>query len=247
MLFRSTIITGEPVPAPPSLRDLRIGVPSASYWEREDVDRGLAKCMQEAFARLGDAGARLVEVDLDELVSIGDDLALAFASGDRDRRAAEWLAQRAPTVTLQELYYGRATSTRAASRPELSQDARSELRSKAARRYADVFRSTGIVAIAFAPEPTPAPPIQPAGDSPDDQVEVNGRFTTRAILTRNTWWGARLGAPGLVLPAGLTAGLPVGLELEGMPGDDSRLLALGMAVENLLGLLPPPPFVHKIV
>jgi len=49
------------------------------------------------------------------------------------------------------------------------------------------------------------------------------------------------GIPGLSLPAGLTkAGLPVGLELDGPVGSDLRLLALGMAIETTLGVLPPP-------
>jgi mandelamide amidase len=35
-------------------------------------------------------------------------------------------------------------------------------------------------------------------------------------------------------------GLPVGLELDGPLGSDRRLLAIGVAFEQLLGPLPPP-------
>jgi mandelamide amidase len=43
------------------------------------------------------------------------------------------------------------------------------------------------------------------------------------------------------LPAGLSQqGLPVGLELDGLAGHDSELLGLGIAVERVLGPLPPP-------
>jgi len=46
---------------------------------------------------------------------------------------------------------------------------------------------------------------------------------------------------GLSLPAGLTkSNLPVGLELDGPVGSDRRLLAIGMAIEIALGVLPPP-------
>jgi mandelamide amidase len=47
----------------------------------------------------------------------------------------------------------------------------------------------------------------------------------------------------LSIPAGLTRdGLPVGLEIDGLPGEDDRLLSLGMAIEAVLGPLPPPTF-----
>ncbi|MEH3085710.1 MAG: hypothetical protein PGN26_04090 [Xylophilus ampelinus] len=44
------------------------------------------------------------------------------------------------------------------------------------------------------------------------------------------------------LSGSLTAsGLPAGLEFDGPVGSDERLLAIGMAVEALLGRLPTPP------
>jgi mandelamide amidase len=45
----------------------------------------------------------------------------------------------------------------------------------------------------------------------------------------------------LVIPAALNReGLPVCLELDGPTGSDSRLLAIGRRVEEVLGHLPPP-------
>jgi hypothetical protein len=40
-------------------------------------------------------------------------------------------------------------------------------------------------------------------------------------------------------------GLPIGLEFDMMIGEDSRLLGLGMAVENVLGVLPPPAMTQR--
>jgi Asp-tRNA(Asn)/Glu-tRNA(Gln) amidotransferase A subunit family amidase len=37
-----------------------------------------------------------------------------------------------------------------------------------------------------------------------------------------------------------TAGLPVGLELDGPAGSDRRLLGIGLALETLVGRLPAP-------
>jgi indoleacetamide hydrolase len=36
--------------------------------------------------------------------------------------------------------------------------------------------------------------------------------------------------------------LPVGFEIDGLPGGDGQLLRLGMAIETVLGALPPPTF-----
>lgn len=38
----------------------------------------------------------------------------------------------------------------------------------------------------------------------------------------------------------LTSGLPIGLEFDGPAGSDRKLLALGLAVEGVLGRLPAP-------
>ena len=50
------------------------------------------------------------------------------------------------------------------------------------------------------------------------------------------------GLPGLTIPAGLgpTTGLPVGISLDGPRGSDERLLAIGIAIEHVLGRTPPP-------
>ena len=49
------------------------------------------------------------------------------------------------------------------------------------------------------------------------------------------------GLPGIVLPAGLSKeGLPVSIELDGPTGNDREILAIGLAVEQVLGSLPAP-------
>jgi len=35
------------------------------------------------------------------------------------------------------------------------------------------------------------------------------------------------------------------MQLQGMPGDDSRILGLGIEIEKVLGRLPPPTFKHE--
>jgi mandelamide amidase len=60
-------------------------------------------------------------------------------------------------------------------------------------------------------------------------------------LARNVDPGSNAGLPGLSVPASLSAsGLPVGLEIDGLPGADRKILAIGLTLEAILGRLPGP-------
>ena len=87
------------------------------------------------------------------------------------------------------------------------------------------------------PTPLPAAPI---GD--DETVALNGeRVPTFPTFIRNTSPGSVAGIPGISIPAAMTAaGLPLGLELDAAEGADARLLAVAMALEQVLPKLPAP-------
>ena len=60
-------------------------------------------------------------------------------------------------------------------------------------------------------------------------------------MIRNTDPGSNAGIPGLSLFAGMTtSGLPIGLEIDGSVGSDTKLIGLGRAIEEVLGSAPPP-------
>jgi mandelamide amidase len=238
------------VPTLGGLRGVRIGIPRAAFfWE--DLDRDVAQVMETVLAKLRDAGARLIDVDLHEVIQL--DLQLkTLGSGSGDDTFVKWLAEHVPGVTLQDVIAqirskdvkaSRLARLQAGAPPDLSPQARADLRAKLMREYARVFHSTGIVALAFPTVPIPAPLIRPDGDVPGQQIELNGKSIAYIdVIARNTYFGSRQGAPGLSIPAGLTSsGLPVGLELDALQGDDGPLLGLGIAVEKVLGPLPPPP------
>jgi Asp-tRNA(Asn)/Glu-tRNA(Gln) amidotransferase A subunit family amidase len=98
--------------------------------------------------------------------------------------------------------------------------------------FADTFRNYGIDALVGPTTPHVAVVQGPEASS----LETFLRFI------RNTDPGSNAGLPGLTIPAGLgpSTGLPVGLSLDGPRGSDERLLALGLAIEELLGRTPPP-------
>ena len=95
-----------------------------------------------------------------------------------------------------------------------------------------MFKSHRLDALVF---PT-VPQVAMVADAESSSV------ATFMAVIRNTDPGSNAGLPGLQLAAGLgpKSGLPVGLEFDGPPGSDRRLIAIGMAIEERLGRLPPP-------
>jgi indoleacetamide hydrolase len=235
---------------PLDLRGVRLGVPSEDFWADKDVDRGVAETVQAALEGLRGAGVTLVPIDLQEVLALA--APLPFIPPDERARIATWLQQHVPGVTLQDLIRQIASpDVKAIFEAPVQADSsgsgeeRARRRSAAVEAYGRLYRDAGIVALAFPNPLIPAPRIATHGDPVDPQIEVNGhRVPVMSLVGRDTTFAPRMGAPGLTLPAGLTAGLPVGLELEALPGQDAWLLGFGLACEQVLKPLPVPAMLH---
>ncbi|MDB5899320.1 MAG: hypothetical protein JWP41_2922, partial [Ramlibacter sp.] len=242
-------ITGRAMPQPATPHDLRIGIARGAYWD--DLEPAVADTMASAVARLRDAGVTFVEVDVRSLSERALDLYNTIYLSGFERDLVQWLAANAPALSLQQLVQQISShDVKARFDPSPTPPTSAEALARALdetlpqllREYEAVFRSTGVVALAYPTVPIVAPLILEDGDRPEATIELNGRQVTRRLqLIRNTRQAGGLGMPGLALPAGLSAqGLPVGLELDGLPGSDATLLGVGMALERVLGPLPAP-------
>ena len=100
-----------------------------------------------------------------------------------------------------------------------------------ARLYADTFAAHRLDALVIPTVPHIAPVANPQASS----------LETFLLFIQNTDPGSNAGIPGLQIPMGLgpTSQLPVGLKLDGPAGSDRRLLAIGLAMEPVLGRVPP--------
>jgi len=241
------VIVGDARPLrAPRLRGLRIGIPRDPFFA--DLDPELAAVIAGALARLREAGCILVPADMPDLAGLSaaagaisyyeqsrdlDAYLAAAGSPLRTRDVAMQIASPDVAAIFESDVLGSAAITLAAYR-----EAMEHHRPRLQAAYDAHFREQRLAAIAL---PTTVLPARPIGE--DRDVELNGRrVPTFATYLRNTRIMTIAGIPGLSLPAGLTAaGLPVGIEFDAAAGGDRALLGIGLAVEAVLGRLPPPP------
>ena len=242
-------ITQQAELAPADLRGVRIGLPRAYYWETLDAD--VAKLMDTTLDKLRGAGAVLVDVDFTDLIKTALGVRAPLRPEDFRTDLAAFLASEYPVMTMKDVI-PRILSKRVRMLEEdawehpPSREAVEKARSTMdvlGTQYSNAFQQQNIVAIAYPTMPFPAPLLPTEGDALPPTFEVGGRQYPDTAILRNALPGPAFRAPALSIPAGLTRdGLPVGFEIDGLPGGDNQLLRLGMAIEGVLEPLPPPTF-----
>ena len=220
-------------------RELRLGVAREYfYW---GLDKETERVVDEALEKLEAAGVVLVAVEVSGFAELIEQAGFPIAIYEAGRDIPRYLERYGAGISFEQL-------VEAIASPDVRQilsgvleggvseeayqsalAAREELRS----RYADYFSEHRLDGMIFPTTPLPSRPIEGSLET----VELNGeRVPTFPVYIRNTDPGSLAGIPGLTLPAGATAdGLPVGIEIDAPEGTDRRLLALGLAIEELLG------------
>jgi mandelamide amidase len=241
------VITGASELPVVALNGLRIGLPAPLWAGLEQQVEDVARA---ALAQLRAAGVVFVPVDMSELDFLNNMVGGPIAVHEAHDDMRDWLiANGAPVQTVAGL------AARIAS-PDVRAIYDEVLADSLGTRYAEALnvwrpRLQQYVAATFAGERLDAllfPTTRLAAVLIDDingssVVSIDGApsIDTMDAFLRNTDPASTAGIPGLSLAAGMTAsGLPVGLELDGPLGSDRRLLAIGIAVEQVLGLPPAP-------
>ena len=239
-------ITASPVPAPATLAGLRLGVARDYFWA--DLDADTRAVMDAALAKLRQAGVVIVDVELPELKRLNDAVSFPVALYEAYDDLQAYLARYQTGVTVEQVArliaskdvkatYDTLVVPRRLPGPSgpvdaapVYQAAMRDGRPALARHFAEAFQKAGIEALIAPTTPHVAVAQGPEASS----------LETFLLFIRNTDPGSNAGIPGLTLPAGLgpTTRMPVGLSLDGPGGSDQRLLAIGIAIETLLG--PPP-------
>lgn len=250
LLLFDSAVTGSSTspPAPVSLKKVRLGV-IRPFWF-SGLDSEVEQVTAAALEKLQRAGVELVEGELPQLPHFIELITDPVQNHDVKPSLTRYLAEFQTGISFEELLAQASPDVQRMIKPAITPGAHDfvpEAQYEEIVRvhlpglramYKEYFTRSGVAAIVFPTTILPAPKL---GEE-DMEVEVRGRrMPLDEAMARNIAPGSTTGLPGLVLPAGLTSsGLPVALEFDGPAGSDRSVLALGLALEPVLGKLPPP-------
>jgi mandelamide amidase len=242
-----SVITGSPLVSAAPLRAKRLGIPT-SFWS--GLDRDVEAVVMAARAKLGDAGVVLVEADLPGLFEQNGKVSFPVALHEPIADVPAYLkASGIEGITLADIVAEIASPDVAGAFGAITADvfgaaypdAVGAQREALQGMYEAYFRDNNLDGILFPTTIAPAPRIDAEKGSGDMSINGGAPTPTFDILIRNTDPASNAGLPGLSLYAGMTPdGLPVGLEIDGPVDSDVKLLAMGLAIEAILGTAPAP-------
>lgn len=243
------VMTGKAVvDAPASLQGMRLGVPREYFYGLLDTE--VESITNEALRKLIDAGVVLVEADVPDLKRLIDETTAAVQLFHVMPMLTKYLAdfntgvgfdrvmdQASPDIKATFSQYvlpgGEFTPSEA-----VFVAARDKHLPALRKTLDDYYRENDLAAMIFPATQIVAPPI-----GHDLETTLNGKTVPfEPVISRNISPGSTSGTPGIIIPAALNSeGLPVSLELDGPAGSDRALLGIGLAIESVLGHIPPPP------
>jgi mandelamide amidase len=247
------VITGGAVLTAKALKGLKIGIPAA-FWT--DLDDGVKTVALAAKKKLADAGVVFVDADLAGIIALNDSISFMIALHEPVAAIPAYLtANGAPVTTVAAVNTGLASpdvqgafgailgDVFGGAYPDVMATKRPALQ----KLYKDYFTEQGVECVMFPTTLLAAPKIDAATGSSSGKLPytVGGvaKQTARDTFGTcifNTDPCTNAGIPSLTIPAGLTDGLPVGMEIDGPLGSDANLLAIGMGIEAVWGSLAAP-------
>lgn len=233
--------------APALATDIRLGL-VRYFWD--DLAPEVQAVADAALGRLRAAGVQLVDLDMPDLPAANSAVGMPLCLYEQKPDLIDYLARYGAGVSFEEvvaqisspdvkgLFDGLIVpgvlptpDGQVLALQPLYERAIATHRDELIDVYRRAFQEQGLDGLLF-----PTVPVMPPAATPEASS-----FETFGRLARNVDPGSNAGLPGLSVPAGLSAqGLPVGLEIDGLPGEDRKVLAIGMAIEKILGRIAAP-------
>ncbi|WP_166360590.1 indoleacetamide hydrolase [Pseudomonas akapageensis] len=230
---------------PVHLGELRLGI-ADEFWRELDADT-LAASMA-ALEKLRGAGVSLVRIDDSRLQALNHPIGFPVVIHEAHAAMVAYLREQGPGISIEALVAqiaspdvravyeqmvlpGKvATADGLVAAEPLYRAAMQGGKAALQAHYQALFSEDELDGLLFPTSPVIAP-------FAEAQVSEPGNFER---LIQNTEPAASAGLPCIQLPVGLgaTSGMPIGLELDGPAGSDRRLLAIGIALEGVLGRIP---------
>jgi len=230
-----------------NLKGLRLGFAPKQHLDL--IDPEVEASFRDSLDILRDAGAEIVEIDM------GDDFAaLAMQANwpvffaETMPHVSEFLGEQKIPLAFEELYEALGHNVKSAwgdrvvpngpnaISKEMYYTSLNVKRPALQERFAHAYRDNHIHTLLFPTTPTVAPLI-------DEKVpyEIAGQVADRMLLAKNVFPSSCAGLPGISLPIGLSsAGLPIGMEIDGPANGDESVLAIATRVSAILGHIPAP-------
>lgn len=237
-----SLMAGGEVLLPKPARTIRLGI---APWFWQALDEEVSQQAHAALARLHDAGVTLVAVEMPGLEEANAAVSFPVVMHEGKHDLIDYLQAHDTRLTLQDIVQHIASpDVRALFEhiivpgviPDndgnpvpltpLYQQAVSQGIGRLIALYERTFHDHQLDGLIFPTSPVVAPLA-------NDGVSSAENF---ARLIRNVDPGSNARLPGLTLPIGVgaTSRLPVGLEIDGLPGSDAQILAIGATLEQIL-------------
>jgi len=237
-----SLMAGGEVLLPKPARTIRLGI---APWFWQALDEEVSQQAHAALARLHDAGVTLVAVEMPGLEEANAAVSFPVVMHEGKHDLIDYLQAHDTRLTLQDIVQHIASpDVRAIFEhvivpgviPDndgnlvpltpLYQQAVSQGIGRLIALYERTFHDHQLDGLIFPTSPVVAPLA-------NDEVSSAENF---ARLIRNVDPGSNARLPGLTLPIGVgaTNRLPVGLEIDGLPGSDAQILAIGATLEQIL-------------
>lgn len=237
-----SLISGSAGLPPKPAKRIRLGI-AHYFWQELDDD--VSQQAHAALATLRDAGVTLVNVDMPDLEQANAAVSFPVVMHEGKHDLITYLEEQNTQLTLAEVVQQIASpdvraifehgiipgripdqSGQPVPLPPLYDQAISQGIARLLAIYEHTFRENALDGLIFPTSPVVAPLA-------NEEVSSAENF---ARLIRNVDPGSNARLPGLSLPIGNgpTSQLPVGIEIDGLPGSDAQILAIGATLEQIL-------------
>ena len=222
------------------MANITLGIPKDVLYE--NLEPQVKQAIDAQLQVLEASGVRLIEVDMTSIWSHNEAFGFPVVLYELMRDLPAYIAQHVPHISFDDLITGIGSPDVAGllgsqlgseAMPLAAYRAAMDTHRPAMRQiYAQTFAKHQLNAIVM-----PTTPLTARKIGEDETIGLNGQLLpTFTTYIRNTDLASNLGAPGISLPCQNISGLPVGIELDGLPGQDDQLLAVASTIEAILKL-----------